>query len=136
MLCCIDVILTLFCRDVNGCTDFFFRYKLDSVSVDNDSCCIFECSVSVVGWSACIASDKMEMEYQMAGACSLWLEVPTLAALILVAEPPCVAVHIVMGMSFLPFESKIHLVLTMVLCDFAYFDSQSGGPLALILGSA
>ena len=58
MLCCIDVILMLCCRDVNECTDSFFRYKLDSVSVDNDSCCMFECSVSVVvGWSAsCVAS--------------------------------------------------------------------------------
>ena len=82
------------------------------------------------------AIDRMEMEYQMAGACSLRLEVLTLAALILVAEPPCAAVQIVVGMSFLPFKSEIHLVSAKVQCDFAYFDSQSGGPLALILGSA
>lgn len=88
-------------------------------------------------FDSALAMDTMEMEYhRMAGVCCLWLEVLTLVvALILVAEPPCAAVQMVVGMSFLPFESEI--LSATVHCDFAYFDAQLGGPLALLrLGSA
>lgn len=82
------------------------------------------------------AMDRIKMEYHpMAGVCCLSrVAVLTLVALILVAEPPCAAEQMAVGMAFLPFESEILSVA--VRCDFAYVDTQLSGPLALLLDSA
>ena len=80
--------------------------------------------------------DRMKMEYHpMAGVCCLsWVEVLTLVAMILVAEPPCAAEQTAVGVSFLGFARKI--LSAAIRCDFAYVDAQSSGPLALLLDSA